>query len=273
LLRVAPRLLLAYAAWVAAGWLLQRRVMFPRGYALARANPGAHIVGLERGTLDTDEGPVETWFVAGDGVSAERPGPLVVFAHGNAELIDDQEVIFEGYRRLGVSVLACEYRGYGRSAGSPSEAHLVEDHERALEAALRRPVVDPSRLIYHGRSVGAGVACALAVRRAPAALVLRAPFTSTAAMAGRFLVPSFAIRDRFDNAAVLRALDAPVLILHGRRDEVIPFEHGRRLHELARRSTFVEYDCGHNDFPEDSERHWRDVESFLREGGILDDAE
>src|SRR5690606_34255575 len=105
------------------------------------------------------EGRVEAWLLPGDGVSAERPGPAVVFAHGNAELIDHWPGALARYRRLGVSVVLPEYRGYGRSAGRPSES-AIRDDLRALHARLSsHPMVDVTRLVYHGRSLGGGAVC------------------------------------------------------------------------------------------------------------------
>ena len=105
--------------WVGAVWTLQRRLLFPR-WAMAPAGAARPGPGVEVVTLQTPAGPVEAWLLAGDGTGASRPGPAVIFAHGNAELIDDWSLEMRAYTRLGVTVLLPEYRGYGRSAGSPS---------------------------------------------------------------------------------------------------------------------------------------------------------
>jgi fermentation-respiration switch protein FrsA (DUF1100 family) len=246
-------------------WSLQRRLIFPRHLVRPDPRAGEGIAGLER----LHVGETEGWLLPGDGVSADRPGPAVLFAHGNGELIDHWPAELEPYRRLGVSVLLAEYRGYGRSGGEPSEEGITEDYVAFYELLAARPEIDPARLVFHGRSLGGGVVCALAARRPPAALVLQSTFTSIADLARAFGVPRFLVRDPFDNLAVLPQLDRPVLIVHGTRDDVIPFSHAEALAKAARRPTRVSYDCRHNDCPPDPVRFWEDVRSFLEGQGVL----
>ena len=205
---------------------------------------------------------------------SNAPAPLVVFFHGNAELIDYQSTIVEGYRRLGCSVLLPEYRGYGRSAGKPSEQAIVADAVRFYDEITRRPDVDPSRIVFHGRSLGGGPAAALAARRSAKALVLESTFTSVADMASAYLAPSFLVKNKFHTDRVLPTLEIPVLIFHGTRDDIIPVAHGRRLRDLATHGTYVEYDCKHNDFPgdENEDAYWEQVAAFLRGAGVLANA-
>lgn len=247
---------------------LQRAMLFPRDMArpveAALATPG-----LERTWLDTDEGRVEAWLLPGDGASPERPGPAVVFAHGNAELIDHWPAALARYRRLGVTVVLPEYRGYGRSAGRPSERAIASDLA-ALHARLREhPLIDASRLVYHGRSLGGGAVCTLLDAHPPRALILESTFTSVADVAASMFVPSFLIVDRFDNARALRGYRGPVLVFHGTRDRVIPVEHGRRLASLSPASELVLYDSGHNDLPPPGADYWARIERFLRRAGVI----
>lgn len=248
---------------------IQRLLVFPRYMARPFPNAGAGIRGLERLWVQTDDGRVEGWLLPGDGVSPERPGPLVVFAHGNGELIEYWADELEPYRRLGVTVLLPEYRGYGRSAGSPSESAIVEDFERFVALAAARPEIDEGRVLYHGRSIGGGVVCALSRRRAPRAMILSSTFTSIADIARRFLLPRFLVLDPFDNEAALGRYRGPLLIVHGRRDGVVPVEHAHALSRAAPHARLVLYDADHNDCPPDPEPFWQEVERFLREAGIL----
>jgi hypothetical protein len=251
---------------------LQRKLLFAR-YAV-EPTPGAAppIPGLEQGWLETAAGRVERWFVPGRGVSAAAPGPVALLAHGNAEVIGQQAELIQGYCQLGVSCLQVEYRGYGRSAGSPSQAAIGQDLRAAYTELLGRPEVDPTRLVFHGRSLGTGVVCDLAAAHPPTALVLISPFTSMMDMMARFLVPRFLVADPFDNARVLQTLKAPVLLIHGRHDELIPFEHAERLARLAPPATLrtlCPYPCGHNDVPIHSARFWRDIRRHLQGAGVL----
>jgi fermentation-respiration switch protein FrsA (DUF1100 family) len=267
--RVALVAAVVVAAIAIAMLALQRQILFPRDMCVPRADAGAAVPGVERWSLQVEDGTVDVWFLPGDGVSASAPGPLVVFAHGNAELIDDWPEMLERYRRLGVSVLLPEYRGYGRSAGAPSQEAIVADFERAYDLAIARDDVDAERVVLHGRSLGGGVACALALRRPAAAIVLQSTFTGVADLALAFGVPRFMVRDPFDNLAALRGLEVPVLIVHGTRDGLIPVDHARALAGAAHDAKLVLVDADHNDCPPDWGAFWREVEGFLREKTVL----
>ncbi len=260
---------LVYAVWLAIGCAVQRSVVFPRHMAAPSPQPGIDIPDLQMTWLETDQGKVEVWFAPGHGVSADHPGPAVIFAHGNAELIDDQGSMVYGYRKMGVSVLLVEYRGYGRSAGSPSQHHITQDLIAAYDQLIARPEVDANHIVFHGRSVGTGVACSLAAHRPPAALILRSPFLSVATMMAKFGIPRLFVLDPFDNLAVVQSFKGSVLVMHGNLDEVIPFAHGQQLAEAAERGTFVEFDSHHNDFPDSGSRHWEVVRDFLNQAEII----
>ncbi|MEX1363505.1 MAG: alpha/beta hydrolase [Nannocystaceae bacterium] len=246
---------------------LQRHVVFPRHLVQAPRQP-VPVAGLERLWLSTDEGEVEAWLLPGRGASAQHPSPLVIFAHGNAEVIDDWPVHLQPYRTWGVSVLLVEYRGYGRSAGRPSEATIATDLVAAYDLVTARPEIDARRVILHGRSIGGGAVCALARQRPSAAIVLQSTFTSIAAIAARWLVPGFLILDRFDNEACLRQYDGPVLIVHGRKDSLIPLAQAQALARAAARSRTVLYDAGHNDCPPSFPALFDEVAAFLDEHGL-----
>lgn len=248
---------------------LQRAMLFPRQYP--REIPSAlRTPGLERLWLDTDEGPVEAWILPGDGVDPARPGPAVIFTHGNGELIDHWPEALSRYRRLGVTLVLPEYRGYGRSAGSPSEAAIRADLEALHARVAAHPLVDASRLVYHGRSLGGGAACTLLEGHPPRALILESTFTSVADVAAGMLVPSFLIVDRFDNASALRRYRGPLLVFHGRQDRLIPVEHARRLAAIHGSAELVLYDAGHNDLPPPGADYWPRIEAFLRRAGVIE---
>ncbi|WAS96711.1 alpha/beta hydrolase [Nannocystis punicea] len=248
---------------------LQERVIFPREYANQRAlaSPPAGVTPLWSPAADGTR--VEAWFVPGRGASAERPGPAVMFFHGNGELIDHQLALAASYAARGVSVLLPEYRGYGRSQGKPSQAAIVGDMLRFHDELAARPEVDRARVVFHGRSLGGGVASALAAVRPPAALILESTFTSLAALARKHGLPEALCRHPFRTDRVLPALQRPVLILHGSEDEMIPVAHGRSLHTSAPGSTYVELPGGHNDFPRDRPAYERALDAFLRASGVL----
>jgi fermentation-respiration switch protein FrsA (DUF1100 family) len=246
---------------------MQRRILFPRHLTLPMTSAGENILGLERHWIETEEGRVEGWWLPS---GREGRRPAVIFAHGNAELIDYWPPLLDHYRRLGIGVLLPEYRGYGRSAGSPSQATITEDFVRFYDWISGREDVDPARIIFHGRSLGGGVVCALALQRKPALLILQSTFTSVRDMAARFFLPGFLVADPFDNLTVVRSLDVPVLVVHGRQDELVPLEQGERLARAARRGRLWVTEGDHNSTPPDWAEFFREVERFLREMGIIE---
>jgi pimeloyl-ACP methyl ester carboxylesterase len=260
-----------YAIWVLMLLALQRSMIFPG----AGSSPGApnesalSAAGIERWWLDTDEGKVEAWYAQSDQVSATEPGPAVIFAHGNAEVIDGYIHLVTAWRAMGVSVLLVEFRGYGRSDGVPSQQAITEDAVRFYDRLVARPEVDPQRVFFQGRSLGGGVVCDLAIQRPPAALILMSTFTSVARMARSYLVPGFLVSHPFDNLGMLADYEGPILLIHGKKDRMIPVSHAREMAKVAPDATLIEYPCDHNDCPPDWKVFWDDVSRFLEEAGLL----
>ena len=269
--RIGIKLLLLYLAWCALLYVAQDRLIFPSSLSRDRAtgpwDPNTVVLHV---TLD-DGGTVEGWFIPAPGVSAAAPGPVAVVFHGNGEVIDTQADKVRGYHALGCSVFLPEYRGYGRSAGRPSERPIVADCVRFYDRLLERPEVDKTRVVFHGRSLGGGVASAVAALRKPTVLLLGSTFTSLNAMARRFGVPGFLVRHPFRTDRVLADLDIPILISHGTHDHIIPVAHGRTLRDIAKRVQYYEYDRGHTDFPAPGPDalYWGRIRDFLVENGII----
>ncbi len=272
MLRLLRSAVTIYLVWATTLYFMQDRILFP-AYAAGPPSPlkfNYATVEMERQVPDV--GRVAAWFVPAQLATAASPAPLVVYFHGNAELIDHQHDMIQHYRNLGCNVLLPEYRGYGRSAGHPSEAGILSDAEHFLAEALKRPDVDGSRLVIHGRSLGGGPAALLAMKHKPVVLVLESTFASAAAMASKYFVPSFLVKNKFHVDDAVASLDIPILMFHGTTDDIIPISHGRRLKGLAKRGTYVEYDCRHNDFPggpSNEDDYWRHIETLLRENRIL----
>lgn len=272
---VVPLLLIG--GWLAFGLLAQRAVLFPgRFIPGVELDPRDFDATVEPWTIETAEGAVEAWYLpafggAGDAASAEPPppGPAVIFAHGNGELIDHWLGLLDPYRRMGVAVLLVEYRGYGRSAGVPTQRGITDDFLAAYDRLAALPEIDPDRIVAHGRSIGGGVACALAAERPIKALVLQSTFTSVRAMARRHLYPGSLMRDPFDNLAVLADYAGPVLLMHGRHDTLITPRHSETLHATAHRSELFLVDSNHNDFPIDAPEVWQAIADFLRNHAIV----
>ncbi len=264
-----------YIVYCIALFLFQEHFIFPAGRAPA---PDPQSDRYSRNTaviaIDVEGGTNEAWFVPAVGASASRPAPVVIFFHGNAEIIDYLDEIVLPYRQLGMSVYLPEYRGYGRGHGKPSEAVIYADALRFYDELIKRPDVDKSRIVLHGRSLGGAPATYLASQRPSKVLVLQSVFTSTCDMANSLLAPGFVVRHPFRNDRIIPTLDMPILIAHGNADDVIPFSQGRQLAKLAKHATFLEYPCNHNGFPGDGKEQewWDEVAKFLRKAGVLSEA-
>jgi fermentation-respiration switch protein FrsA (DUF1100 family) len=190
---------------------------------------------------------------------------VLVYFHGNGELIDYLPSDLDEPRSFGLGVLLVEYPGYGRSEGAPSEASITATALAAFDWTQAQAHVDPRRVVAYGRSLGGAAATIVASRRNSAALVLESTFTSVRSFAHGLLVPEFIVRDPLDNLSLLPNYAGPTLIFHGERDEIIPFVHGQQLARAARSGELHPLPCGHNDCP----RPWAVVRKFLLARGVL----
>jgi uncharacterized protein len=186
------------------------------------------------------------WLPAGDDAPA-----TVLFLHGNAGNISYWLEAVVGYREAGWNVLLIDYRGYGLSEGAPTEEGTYLDADAAWKHLTETRGIAPSRIVVIGRSLGGGVALGLLQNRKPGALVLEATFTSLADMASRVLpIPGIGaiMRIHYPNLDRIRSISVPVLVVHSKQDDLVPYEHGRALFEAAPEpKRFLEIRSGHND--------------------------
>jgi uncharacterized protein len=136
------------------------------------------------------------------------------------------------FAEAGLGVLLLEYRGYGGNPGAPSETGLYTDAAAALDFLLQHKGVPVNRLVIYGESLGSGVAVHMAAGREIGALILEAPFTRLADAASYhypYVPVSVLLRDRFDSLSAIGRIRAPILILHGKRDRVVPVRFGHAL--------------------------------------------
>ena len=241
-------------------FVVQRSLLFPVPWTPTLPAHGA----AEVLQLPSDRGPIQAFYL-GPLNSAAGPAPVLLFAHGNAELASSWVGEFEEPRKWGWGVLLLEYPGYGGAPGKPSERSITAAALAAYDWARRDPRVDTTRIVPYGRSLGGGPAARVAADRPVAALILESSFTSVRALARRFLAPGFLVRDPFDNLAALRNYRGPLLVLHGDRDEIIPIAHGRTLAAAVPGAEFYALTCGHNDCP----RPWGPIGAFLAMHGLM----
>jgi hypothetical protein len=196
----------------------------------------------------------------------------VIYFGGNAEEVSWMlDAVGDPARGAtpGIGWLLVNYRGYGLSEGSPSEAALVADAVTLYDFAAGRPSVDAQRIVAFGRSLGSGVAVPLAAKRPVRAVVLVAPYDSVAALAKRyypFLPVDLILKHRFDSLALAPQLRQPLLAFIAERDEVIPPVHSERLFDAwggAKRKVALA-GAGHND-TDGADGFWPTLNGFLQE--------
>lgn len=260
---VAAGVALLAVAYVVGVVSIQRKLLFPRP-SLAGAAPRP--ADAQQVWLSTSDGRVEAWFLPPRAAPAS-PAPLIIFFHGNGELIDGLPEDFTKPRGWGLGVLLVEFPGYGRSTGSPSQESIGAAAVAAHDWARGQTGIDPERIVAYGRSLGGAAAAMLAAQRPTAALVLESTFTSVRSFAHRFGVPELVVLDPFDTLSLLRSNRRPVLVLHGNSDRLIPAAHARRLAEAAASSELHFLRCGHNDCA----RPWGTLRSFLKKSDVLRD--
>jgi fermentation-respiration switch protein FrsA (DUF1100 family) len=247
-------------------WGLQRRLIYfpspvPVPSAAAVLPTGRDVV------LDTEDGiRLGAWYFPGR-------GGAVLVCNGNGGDRSMRVELGVALNRMGLSVLLFDYRGYGGNPGRPSEEGLAADARAAQAWLAAQPEVDSDRIAYLGESLGAAVAVGLAVQRPPAALVLRSPFTSLADV-GDVHYPWLPIRrlllDRYPSIERIASVHAPLLVIAGDRDDIVPLSLSRLLYDAAvepKRFVLVP-GAGHND-PEllDGGLMLDEIERFLSETG------
>jgi hypothetical protein len=219
---------------------------------------------FEAVTIDTPDGErLHAW-----SLPADAPRAQIVYFHGNGGNLSVWAPILVALARRSYSVLAVDYRGYGLSTGRPGELGLYRDVDAVVEYAWphRAPGVP---MVYWGRSLGTAMAARAASVRPPDRIVLEAGFPDAATLVRSSPLLAFLTRFasyRFPTAEMMRGVQAPVLVMHGDRDRVIPFAVGRALFDrLDGPKRFVTIHGGdHNDaVPPDAAAYWSAVDAFI----------
>ncbi|MDX2158010.1 MAG: alpha/beta hydrolase [Hyphomicrobiaceae bacterium] len=219
-----------YGLVVVAAWLGQRHLMYVPNPA--RVTPAAAgLRGVEEHQIATREGDrLVAWRTV-----ARAGRPTLLYLHGNAGNLAGRADRFARYQDQGFGLLMLSWRGYSGSTGRPSEVRNVADALLAYEA-LVADGVQPHDIVVYGESLGSGVAVQLAAQRPIGAVVLDAPYTSivdVALLSYPYLPVRPLLIDRYESDKHIKAVTAPVLIIHGERDSVIPVRMGRTLHAMA----------------------------------------
>jgi uncharacterized protein len=185
--------------------------------------------------------------------------PTVLYCHGNGHNVGEVSELASRFHKMGLSVFAFDYRGYGKSEGEfPSETAIYVDAERAWDYLIQDQKIPPKKIVMYGHSLGGAIAINLATHHPNAGgLIVQSSFTTALEMARRnwwtAIVPvNVLLNQRFESIRKVSQLQMPVLYLHGTADTLIPFEMSQRLLERTRSSKQIKLfpGAGHNDLPE-----------------------
>jgi fermentation-respiration switch protein FrsA (DUF1100 family) len=237
---------IGYVGVLAVLFLAQRSLLFPIPPTGRTAPAVAGFAEAEEHILTSVDGEkIIVWHVPA------KPGhPVVIYFPGNGDSLAGCVGRFRGITSDGTGLVALSYRGYAGSSGHPSEQGLLQDADAAYAFTAARYSAD--RIVVWGFSLGTGVAVAIAAEHPAAKLILEAPYTSIADVAAshfRFAPVRWLLRDPFHSDQRMARVTAPLLIMHGERDDTIPIGFGERLFAFAREpKQFVRFpEGGHDD--------------------------
>ncbi len=239
---------IAYGAVLVLVFVFQSQlVFFPGTGREVVVTPQTYGLAFEAVGIQTADGEtLQAWWVPADGARG-----TVLFFHGNAGNISHRLDYLQMFHRLRYSTLIVDYRGYGRSTGTPSEAGTYRDAEAAWDYLRHARLAQPRDVVIAGESLGGAVATWLAAKVGPRAVVLISTFTSVTDLGAQvywFLPVRLLSRIGYDNRENLKRIRAPVFIAHSRDDDIVPYAHGKRLFEAAGEpKAFLEMRGGHND--------------------------
>lgn len=243
---IAGVVAVAYVAFVGLLYVMQDRlVYFPTRELIA--TPRDRGMDYEELSLLTDDGvKLHAWFIP-----APEARAVLLYFHGNAGNISHRLDRIALFQRLKLSVLIVDYRGYGQSTGRPSEEGTYRDAMAAWKHLTAERGIAPGKIVVFGRSLGAAVAAWLATQVSPGAVILESGFTSVPDLGAEvypWLPVRWLARFNYPVKEYLTKIHRPVLIIHSREDELIPFRHGQELYAAAHPpKQFLEIRGGHND--------------------------
>lgn len=251
-----------YITLIILGYFFQERLIFQTTRELYR-DPSHYQWPFEEILLPVGEHVTHGWFLP-----LTNARGVVLFSHGNAGNIADRLESIGLLRSFGFSVLAYDYGGYGKSTGKPSEQRCYTDIEAMWRYLTEALGISPDKIVLFGRSLGGGATAHLAARVKPAAVVLESTFISMpeAAQAAFPWFPArWIVHHYFPNAENVKMISAPLMIVHSRQDDIIPFRHGETLFKNANEpKTFLEIFGVHNEgFVLSEDIYRQGVEDFL----------
>lgn len=266
ILSIVVKAAAAYAVVLLVLFVFQSRLVYSPDTPSRAIGASPDNIGLayEPVEIITEDGiKLDAWYVP-----AKEPRGVMLFFHGNAGNMSHRLGSLKIFNELNLDTLIFDYRGYGRSEGKVSEQGTYRDADAAWRYLTVERGIPAAEIILFGRSLGAAIAAYVATRHRPGALILESGFVSVPEMAA-ILYPWLPARQLarigYPTGEYLKTASCPVLIVHSRDDEIIPFNQGRQLFELASEPKhFLELLGGHNDGFQVSGRRYLDgLENFL----------
>lgn len=210
------------------------------------ATPKAINLDYEDVRVETEDGvSLHGWFIP-----AEEAKVTLLFCHGNAGNISHRLESIALFNSLGLNVLIFDYRGYGQSTGTISEAGLYLDIHAMWQELTDIKGIDPRNIVIFGRSLGAAVASQLATKVRPGGVILESAFASVPDMAARlypFLPARILARYQLNNMQHVKSIQSPLLVIHSADDEIIPYSQGQKVFETAHEpKSFLRIRGSHN---------------------------
>lgn len=248
---------------------MQREMLFPISYVKVPNNISDRIPESSKIWIDNDFGKTESWYFPPLSSNSNQTYPLIIIAHGNGDVIDRWVNTISFLRENGIAVLLVEYPGYGRSEGKPNQKNIAEVFTKSYDTILNKPEIDKNKIIFLGQSIGGGAICVLAEKRKSASMILISTFTNINIFASQYYLPKFLVKDEFDNLSVVSNYENPLLLVHGKNDNLIPVSEAHKLKSVAKNGELILLNGGHNAI-----RKWRPfwhdfVIPFLVKNNIL----
>jgi len=267
LIKLAALLFLLMMNGMAWRWFERSNLYYPSRDISAL--PRTYGLESEEVFLTTQDGKrIHAWFIP----SRTKDPMTLLLCHGNAGNISDRVHKAALLHKVGAAVLLFDYRGYGKSEGTPSEEGTYRDAEASFQYLTGLRGIPLQRIVFYGESLGTAVAVEMAKRHAAGGLILESAFTSTVDMAKIYfpwLPARWIVTYRYDSLSKMPGITVPLLVLHSPSDEIVPYRMGQALYAAAPGDKrFVDLTGSHNDgYLESGDRYPEAVRQFLNHLG------
>ncbi len=260
-------LAIVYALIAVMAYLSQSRMIYIPEFPSRElvATPDRVGMAYENVSLKTeDDVSLHGWYIP-----AKKSKYTILFFHGNAGNISHRLESIQIFHELGLSVLIVDYRGYGNSGGRPTEAGTYQDARAAWRYLVSERGLNEKNIILFGRSLGGAIAAQLATIVSPGGIIVESAFTSAEALAKTvywYLPVKLLARIHYPTAEYISRISCPILVVHSRQDDIVPYRQGRQLFDLAPEpKRFLELRGGHNEGFSVSVRDYIDgLDDFLK---------